>query len=46
MEVRNRNRMPKGFIVQNDFIEITALVPVTIFLVLLYVLHKFIKYLT
>ena len=45
MEVRIRNRMPKGFIVENIFAEITALVSVTISLILLKVLHRFVEHL-
>ena len=40
-EVRIRNRMPKGFIVKNIFVEITALVSVAISLILLKVLQTF-----
>ena len=44
-EVRIRNRMPKGFIVKNVFVEITALVSVAISLILLKVLLRFVEHL-
>ena len=37
--------MPKGFIVKNVFVEITALVSVTISLILLKVLHRIVEHL-
>ena len=44
-DVRIRNRMPKGFIVKSVFVEITALVSVTISLILLKVLLRFVEHL-
>ena len=37
--------MPKGFIVKNVFVEITALVSVAIFLILLKILLRFVEHL-